>query len=107
MARHMDELAYAPMADGDRPFAVITRDRRDVVFAIAKLNEVWAADHSLDGPHPPEPYEAWLCSPLMIEVTAVTPDDPASQQFSSWVLAEVKQACRGVAAPGVAANGEA
>ncbi len=94
MARHMDDAAYAPMADGDGPFAVLTRDRRDVVFEIAGLDEVWAANHTPGGPHPPEPYQAWLCSPLVIEVTAVTPDDPSSQSFSSWVLAEVKRACR-------------
>lgn len=93
MARHMDEAAYTPMADGDGPFAVLTRERRDVVFAIKGLDEVWAANHTPGGPHPPDPYPAWLCSPLVIEVTVVTPDDPASQPFSSWALAEVKRAC--------------
>jgi hypothetical protein len=104
MARHMDEVAYAPMADGDGPFAVLTRDRRDVVFEIAGLDEVWAANHTPGGPHPPDPYQAWLCSPLVVEVTAVTPDDPASQPFSSWVLAEVKRACSPDAEPGAAAD---
>jgi len=104
MARHMDEAAYAPMADGDGPFAVLTRERRDVVFAVEGLDEVWAANHTPGGPHPPDPYQAWLCSPLVVEVTAVTPDDPGSQAFSSWVLAVVKRACSGVAEPAAAAD---
>jgi hypothetical protein len=99
MAEHMDQAAYAPMADGDGPFAVLTRERRNAVFAVAGLAERWAADHTPGGPHPPDPYEAWLCSPLVVEVTAVTPADPASHVFSSWVLAEVKRACSGVAEP--------
>ena len=91
MVQHMGEAAYAPMADGDGPFAVLTRDRRDVVFKIAGLDEVRADNQTRGRPHPP--YQAWLCSPLVVEVTAVTPDDPATQAFSSWVLAEVKRAC--------------
>jgi hypothetical protein len=102
MAQHMDKVAYAPMADGDGPFAVLTRERRDVVFAVAGLDEIWAANHVRGGPLPPEPYTAWLCSPLVIEVTAVTPDDPSAQPFSSWVLSEIKRACSGVAEPGAA-----
>ncbi len=93
MVRHMEEVAYAPMSDGDGPFAVITRERRDVVFAVVGLDERWAADHTPGGPLPPDPYRAWVCSPLLVEVTAVTPGDPASHPFSSWVLAEIKRAC--------------
>jgi hypothetical protein len=104
MARHMEEVAYAPMADGDGPFAVITRERQDVVFAVSELDEQWAADHTPGGPLPPDPYRAWLCSPLLIEVTAVTPGDPALHPFSSWVLAEVKRACSLDAEPGAAAD---
>jgi hypothetical protein len=95
MARHMEDHAYAPMADGDGPFAVITRERRDVVFELAGLSELSAADHTPGGPRPPDPYRAWLCSPLVVEVTAVTPADPAAHPFSVWVLDEVKRACSG------------
>src|SRR4051794_5444560 len=31
MIRHMDEFAFAPMADGDGPFMVVSRVRRNVV----------------------------------------------------------------------------
>jgi hypothetical protein len=99
----MDEAAYAPMADGDGPFAVITRARRDVEFEASGLDELRAADHTPGGVRPPDPYLAWLCTPELVEVTVVTPDDPDSQGFSSWVLAEVKRACRAPdAEPGAA-----
>jgi hypothetical protein len=94
MAKHMDELAYVPMVDGDGPFAVITRDRRAVEFKLSALDEVNAADHDPAGVRAPEPYQAWLCTQEIIEVTAVTPSDPATHPFSSWVLGEVKRACR-------------
>lgn len=99
MARHMDEAAYVPMADGDGPFAVITRVRRAVEFEMAGLNELHAADHTPGGVRPPDPYRAWICTPELIEVTVVTPGDPDSHAFSSWVLGEVKRACCGLAEP--------
>jgi hypothetical protein len=97
MVRHMEEAAYIPMPDGDGPFAVITRFRRDVEFAISGLDEKHAADHTPGGVRPPDPYPAWLCSPTLIEVTAVTPGDPDVLPFAAWVLNEVKRACRGAA----------
>lgn len=93
MAHHLAQFAYEPMADGDGPFAVITRVRESVEFEVSGLDEVRAADHKLLGPRPPEPYCAWLCTPLVIDVTTVTPGDPATHPFSSWILAEVKRAC--------------
>ena len=99
MARHMDEVAYLPMADGEGPFSVITRVRRGVEFEMSGLDELLAADHDPGGVRPPEPYQAWLCAQLVIEVAAVTPGDPGSHPFSSWVLAEVKRACIGYIEP--------
>lgn len=99
MARHMVEAAYVPMADGDGPFAVITRVRRGVEFEVAGLNELHSADDTPGGVRPPAPYQAWLCTPELIEVTAVTPGDPESHAFSSWVLREVKRACSRPAGP--------
>jgi hypothetical protein len=40
MARHMDEAAYVPMADGDGPFAVATRVRQAIEFEVAGLNAI-------------------------------------------------------------------
>jgi hypothetical protein len=97
MVRHMERVAYAPMADGDGPFAVITRYRRDVVFKVAGLDEHRSAEREPGGIRPPDPYRAWICTPELVEVTAVTPDDPESQPFAAWVLSEVKRACSGLA----------
>jgi hypothetical protein len=66
------------------------------------LDELCAAEHTPGGVRPPDPYQAWLCTPKVIEVTAVTPGDPESHPFSSWVMSEVKRACRGAAEPSVA-----
>jgi hypothetical protein len=93
MARHGEEEAYVPMADGEGPFAVIARQREDVEFKISGLNERRAADHQRSVVQPPDPYQAWLCARLVVEITAVTPGDPQAHPFSSWVLAEVKRAC--------------
>jgi hypothetical protein len=97
MLQHMEQAAYTPMPDGDGPFAVITRLRRDIEFAISTLTELHAADHTPGGIRPPDPYPTWLCSPTVLEVTTVTPDDPGSSPFAAWVLQQVKQACRGAA----------
>lgn len=94
MVRHVEEAAYVPMADDDGPFAVVTRYRRDVEFAISELDETHAENHTPGGIRPPDPYPAWLCSPTVLEVTAVTPGDPDELPFASWVLNEVKRACR-------------
>jgi hypothetical protein len=91
----MEEVAYRPMADGDGPFAVITRVRGGVEFKVSALDEVSAVDYTPSGVRPPAPYQAWLCTPEVIEVTAVTPSDPATDSFSCWVLGEVKRACSG------------
>jgi hypothetical protein len=95
MLQHMKKAAYTSMPDGDGPFAVITRLRRDVEFAISTLTELHAADHTPGGIRPPDPYPTWLCSPTVLEVSAVTPDHPDSSPFAAWVLGQVRQACRG------------
>lgn len=93
MVRHTEEAAYAPMDDGDGPFAVISRVRKDVEFEVAGLNELNAADHFDSIGRPPDPYQAWVCSPQIVEITVVTPGDPSAKGFSSWILGEVKRCC--------------
>ena len=94
MIRHSDEAAFVPMPDGDGPCAVMTRLRRDLEFEVAKLDEIHAADREPGGVGPPHPYQAWICAPMLVEVTVLNPDDCRSHPFSAWLLAEVKRACR-------------
>ncbi len=75
MIQHSDEAAFVPMADGDGPCGVMTRFRRDLEFEVAKLDEIHAADRELGGVGPPRPYQAWICTPMLIEVTVSNPDD--------------------------------
>jgi hypothetical protein len=93
MFRHMEVAPYQPMPDGDGPFAVLARVRRDVEFAISETDERRAADHTPDGGQPPSPYAAWLCARSVVEVSTVTPDRPDASPFAAWVLNEVKRAC--------------
>ena len=94
MARHMDAAGgYAPMADGDGPFAVTARPRRGVEFRLDRVTPVRAAgeaDAAAGEPHP-----AWLCTPLVYEITVVTPGDPDADPFSAWASETVRQACGG------------
>lgn len=95
MFRHAEESGYVPTADGEGPFMVIVRERHAVVFELAGVDEKHAADHTPRGPRPPDSYPAWMCSPVVTEVTAVTPGDPAAHDFSAWVLDVVRRACGG------------
>jgi hypothetical protein len=92
MASHMNSVAYAPMSDGDGPFAVLARTRRGVEFRCELLDEREVIG---EPPFPKvEPYSAWLCSPELYEITVVTPDDPERHGFSIWTCELVRRACR-------------
>ena len=101
MARHMKDHAYISMRDGDGPFAIHARTRRGVEFECDRLNELQVTDEppsQIAGA--PDPYPAWICSPLLYEITAVTPGDPDTQPFSRWVLGMVRRACTGLTEAG-------
>ena len=93
MARHMEDHAYVPMSNGAGPFAIHARVRRRVEFNCEGLDELRVTDDPLPVGRAPEPYRAWLCSPVVYEITAVTPGDPDEHPFSAWVLETVKRAC--------------
>jgi hypothetical protein len=100
MNLHMENHAYTPMHDGDGPFAIHSRVRRSIEFACSALDEIQVIDEPVSFVktslvNAPDPYEAWICTPLIYEITVVTPDDPTSHGFSSWVMEIAKQACAG------------
>jgi hypothetical protein len=97
MVRHMDEEAYVPMADGEGPFALISRVRREVELRIDGVHEVHKAREGPPDPlggKPPEPYLAYRSTPLVYEMTVVLPQCPEELPFSRWVLDRVIRACR-------------
>ena len=100
MSLHMENHAYTPMQDGDGPFAIHSRVRRSIEFSCSALDELQVIDVPASFVkaslvNAPDPYEAWICTPLIYEITVVAPDDPTSHGFSSWVLEIAKQACAG------------
>ncbi len=104
MGLHMENHAYTPMQDGDGPFAIHSRVRRSIEFSCSALDELQVIDVPVSFVNAslinaPDPYEAWICTPLIYEITVVTPDDPTSHGFSSWVLEIAKQACTGSGRP--------
>jgi hypothetical protein len=97
MKRHMTDHAYVPMADGDGPFAILSRVRRHVEFEFQGLIEKRVDDRPTSAAVSSIlPYQAWLCTPRVFEITAVLSGDPQTHPFSTWLLEEVKQACRGI-----------
>lgn len=92
MGGHLEEAGYVLMPDGDGPFAVLSRARRGVQLRCQEVEEVRVTD---DPPRvaPPEPYTGWLCSPLVYEITVVTPGAPEEDPFSRWVCDMVRAAC--------------
>jgi hypothetical protein len=99
MIRHMDDHAYVPMADGDGPFAVIARVRREVEFRVAGLDEIRVSDETESIGLGPVPYDAWICSPVVIEITLVSPGDPENDPFCVWLLQLIREACGGTGRP--------
>jgi hypothetical protein len=92
MAWHLRDYGYTPMPDGDGPFALWSRKRAGVEFRLRGLEEARVTDDprrvgQID------PYPAWLCSPVVYEMTAVTPANPEDHPFSGWACRIVKQAC--------------
>jgi hypothetical protein len=95
MAQHLEDHGYTPMDDGDGPFAVWFRKRAGVEFRLGCVNELHVEDN------PPrlgqvDPYPAWFCSPVVYEMTLVTPDNPEAHPFSKWVCRIVRKASAGL-----------
>jgi len=94
MLQHMEDAAYSPMVHGEGPFAVISRARRKIEFDVSGVDERNSED-GVGNAMPPEPYQAWICAPEIVEITVVTPGDPAELDFARWALGEVKRCCVG------------
>jgi hypothetical protein len=93
MDRHMEKHAYSLMPDGDGPLGLLVRKRCAVEFQCEKLTEFQVNDEELRVGQI-DPYPAWLCSPVVFEVTVITPGDPEKHSFCAWACQTVREACR-------------
>ncbi len=82
---HHEEYGYTLDRQGLGPFAVYIRVRKTIGFKLAGVDER-VSDRDSPGVSAPEPYEAWLASPFMFEVTIVTPSDDETNVFTDQVL---------------------
>lgn len=90
MRQHFDDNSYVAGPDGEGPFALLVRERQQVVFKLPNLEEMEARDRR---PNEVDPYSAWLCTPFVWELTTVTPADPDTDAFSNWVVEAARRAC--------------
>jgi len=104
MDKFTDEHAYALMDDGEGPVSFMYSKRGPLIFELTGVSELSKGTAELsarnasdfydrrlsNGIRPPEPYEASICSPILFEVTIVTPERPREDSFSMWVLKQVQ-----------------
>lgn len=104
MDKFADDHAYALMDDGEGPVSFMYSKRGPLIFelnGVKELAKTVAAMNASDpydkrlsrGINPPEPYDASLCSPILFEVTIVTPKCPREDSFSAWILRQCRTAC--------------
>jgi hypothetical protein len=93
MEQHMVEHAYALMPDGDGPVGLLIAKRRFVEFRCDNVVELQVTDEKPRAGQV-DPYPAWLCSPIVFEVSVVTPGDPDENSFCAWACGAVRDACR-------------
>ena len=88
MGQFMEEHGYEVMEDGDGPVAFLSRKRGPVSFELGNVKEVIKEDRlNID------PYDAWLCSSILFEITVITPRSPSSDAFSAWIFERTRHAC--------------
>lgn len=85
-----DEFGYTVDWEGGS-FALVFRRRTGVRFDLGRLSEKQADDRGKIGF--PKPYGAVFASPEVMEITVVTPEDPADDAFSKQVFDLVVARC--------------
>lgn len=90
MAQLFRERGYELANNREGPLAFHLRRRSNVLFRVDELTEVRRGDDEFGIM---DPYKAWVCSDCLLELTAVTPADPASDEFSKWAVELLIHAC--------------
>lgn len=83
LRQHLEDQGWIPDHSGEGPLSVHFRRRRGVRFGLGEVKEFLRGDDEMGSV---EPYPAILCAPEILEVTLVTPGDPAEDPFSGQML---------------------
>jgi hypothetical protein len=87
---YLEEHGYTLSPEGEGPFAMHVRRRYEIVFHMKGINEC----HDNSEPiKPPLPYNGWLCSPVVYEITIVTPGEPDQHHASKHLIELIINEC--------------
>ncbi len=84
LSQFHEDNGYVLNPEGIGPFAIFIGKRKDVEFQLGKVKEIHS-DRDLSFAMPPEPYEAWLAAPELIEVTLVAPSHDGPSDFTDHI----------------------
>lgn len=90
MKEHLDNHGYTLDFVNEGPFAIHLRKRKSVIFTLLNVAEFASGEKSVGTI---DPYEAWLCSPEVLEITLVSPGDPNDNGFSKQILVQIIESC--------------
>ncbi len=90
LREHLEENGYVLFNAEEGPAALHVRHRHGIVLHLDGVKEV----HRNDGPaSPPDPYVAWICSPVVYEITIVTSGNPSTHNASKLLVEAVVNIC--------------
>ena len=92
MESFFNKRSYELMANGEGAISYHFRHRQKIMFRLGELTEVRRGEGEKLAV---APYNAWLCSGTILELTVVTPANPASDPFSKWAVQLLIDACLG------------
>lgn len=91
MWKHFNEHSFQPFDRGEATVAILLRRRPTLLARLASVTECI----DIGVPRPDiRPYDAWIASPSLVEVTCITHAGPMQDPFARTVLAMVMGACR-------------
>jgi hypothetical protein len=92
MAAFFEQEGYSLMPSADGPISFYICKRHNVLFDPPHLIEIQRGDERKTSIRP---YNAWLCSESITELTAVTPENPKTDPFSQWAVQVLFMSCLG------------
>lgn len=90
LRKHLEVNGFILFNAQEGPAAIHIRQRHGIVLHLDGVKEV----HRDDGPvSPPDPYVAWVCSPVVYEITIVTSGNPSTHIASKLLVEAVINIC--------------